>query len=158
MYLQGKPPARMGFHSLNTGLHIGFSLFFIFLIARLQKTILGINVIILRHILAQIDYFQLIATFQGTRLHVTTSKSRFWRQRHPIKVRWDGTRTVGLDGDSLACLLFQLLDKSLVDKQGRLTTRQHEQRSIGILVDLFHNLLGRHQTTVLMLRVAKRTT
>ena len=72
MYLQGKSPARMGFHSLNTGKHIGFSLFFIFLIARLQKTILGVNVIILRQILTQIDHFQLIATFQRTRLQITT--------------------------------------------------------------------------------------
>ena len=72
MHLQGKPPIRMGFHSLHTSLHIGFTLFFVFLIARLQKTVFGFNVVILRQILPKIHHFQFVATFQRTRLRITT--------------------------------------------------------------------------------------
>lgn len=56
MYLQGKPPIRVGFHSLNTGLHIGFPLFFICYETRLQKTILSFYSIVLRQVLTQINH------------------------------------------------------------------------------------------------------
>ena len=47
MDLQGKPPIGVGFHSLDTSLHVGFPLLFILNETRLQKTILGLDSIIL---------------------------------------------------------------------------------------------------------------
>ena len=145
----------MGFHSLHACLHVSFTLFFVFHKTGLQKTVFSFNAIILRQILAKIDNLQLVASGQSARLHVATFESGLGRKRHPIQIRWQGPSAVGLDGDALARLLFQLRHKSLVNEQGRLAARQHDQRSQGIFINLVHNLLQRHHLSCLMLGVTK---
>ena len=141
MNLQGKPPIWVGFHSLYAGLHIGFPLFFVFHKTWLQKTIFGLNAIILRQILAEINHFQFITCLQHTRLQITAFKSRFGGYCHPIKVVGQRSRAVSFDGNLLPCLLLQFRHEGLTHKEGWLTTRQDDQRSHWILIYFIHNLL-----------------
>ena len=157
VHLQRKPPVRMGFYSLHAGLHVGLALFRILNETGLQETMFGLNPIVLRQILTEINHFQLVAIRQYTGFQVTTFESGFRRKSHPIQIVRQGSRSIGFNGNHLTRLLLQFSYKSLIDEKRRLASRQHNQRSDWILIDCIHNLLQRHHLPCLMLCVTKRT-
>ena len=157
MYLHGKSPIRMAFHSLYTDLHIGFPLFFVFHKTRLQETAFGLYIIILPQILTEIDHFKFVAYLQHARFRITSFKNCLGRKCHPVEVIGQKARAISLNGNLLTCLLLQFRHKGLVNEQGRLASCQHNQRSYRIFVDFNHNFLQRHHCAALVLRVAKGT-
>ena len=118
----------------------------------------GLDTIILPKVLAQIDHFQLVTSLEHTRFGVASRETGFGRKRHPIEIRRQLPSTVGLDGDTLACLVSQCCHKTLIDKERRLTSCQHDQWCDGILIYLIHNLLQRHHRPFLMFGIAKSAT
>ena len=118
---------------------------------------IGFDGVILCQVLTKIDDFQLVATSQNTWFDITTFKGKFGRQSDPIQIAGQRPRAIGLDGDTFTCLLLQFSHKWLVNEQRRLTTCQHNQSGMRILINLIHNLLQRHHRALLMLRIAKGT-
>ena len=158
MYLQRKPPVRVGFHGLYAGFHIGFSLVLILNKTWLKKTMLGFDNLILRQILTKIDHFQFITSLQHTRLQIASLKNGLGRKRHPIEVVRQWSRTIGFNGDGLVRFLLQFRHKCHINKQRRFSTCQHKQWCERIFIDLLYNLLHRHHLPVLMLCVTKSAT
>ena len=60
MDLQRKPPAWVLHHGFDAGFHIDLAFRLVFTKTRLQKTMFGFNILILRQILTEIDHLQLI--------------------------------------------------------------------------------------------------